>query len=799
MRRSFGLIRIWSSAPGAPLVRRPTDVLLAVVAVVGLVAASVLAPGPTEVDDAVMAFLQAIAPLTTWLWQVGWTLLALWALALLLLALAPGRRRAVLEMLAAALVAGGLGLLFSAWAGTPVVDTLTAIIGSIGEGPVYLPVRVAMATAIIVTASPLLARPLRLFGRGIIALGAVAAVGVTASTPLGVLAGILTGVLAAALVHLVVGTPPGVLAPADVEQACADLGCHVTDVRLADDQMAGVSRFLGTADDGTPVAIRVYGRDSWDTQVVGSLWRALTLRGESLRLGGTRMARVERLALASVLAERAGVAVAPVLVVGRAALGDAVLVQRGRGSAPADRTTFAAWWTALATLHAAGMAHGDLTMRALVTLPDGTSVLAEFSSPFSNADPGDQAADSARLLVLSALVLGADEAIAVATQALGSEALASTLPYLQPAVLDPATRTEVRAAGTLLTDLRQGAATACAVDLPDLEQVRRVTGRSVLTVAVIAFMAYVVVSALSGVDPQDVLSALADADWLWILAGLLLSPVVQMSYAVGTMGAALVRLRYIAVLMLQYAIQFIALVLPATAARIALEVRFFQSFGLKPGAAMSVGVIDSFLGFLVQIVLIVTILVSGLPAFTSSPRSTDTASSSTDTSSISPLMLVVALIVGGLAVSAVVPSLRHRVYGRVPALIASVREQMTAARSSLDVLRRPAKIAMMLGGNLGAQVLQAIILGLCLSAFGQEASLSQLILINTAVSLFAGLMPVPGGMGVAEAGYTAGLTAIGVPSAIAVSTAIAFRLVTFYLPPLWGAVAMRWLRRHEYV
>ena len=60
-------------------------------------------------------------------------------------------------------------------------------------------------------------------------------------------------------------------------------------------------------------------------------------------------------------------------------------------------------------------------------------------------------------------------------------------------------------------------------------------------------------------------------------------------------------------------------------------------------------------------------------------------------------------------------------------------------------------------------------------------------------------MPVPGGMGVAEAGFTVGLQAIGVPSAIAVSTAITFRLVTFYLPPIWGAAAMRWLRRHEYV
>ena len=41
----------------------------------------------------------------------------------------------------------------------------------------------------------------------------------------------------------------------------------------------------------------------------------------------------------------------------------------------------------------------------------------------------------------------------------------------------------------------------------------------------------------------------------------------------------------------------------------------------------------------------------------------------------------------------------------------------------------------------------AIILGLCLRAFGQSASLAALILVNTFVSLFAGFMPVPGGVG----------------------------------------------------
>ena len=47
-----------------------------------------------------------------------------------------------------------------------------------------------------------------------------------------------------------------------------------------------------------------------------------------------------------------------------------------------------------------------------------------------------------------------------------------------------------------------------------------------------------------------------------------------------------------------------------------MDVRFFQSFGVASGAAVSIGMIDSFSGFVVQIILLAVILLSGLPAFT---------------------------------------------------------------------------------------------------------------------------------------------------------------------------------------
>ena len=60
-------------------------------------------------------------------------------------------------------------------------------------------------------------------------------------------------------------------------------------------------------------------------------------------------------------------------------------------------------------------------------------------------------------------------------------------------------------------------------------------------------------------------------------------------------------------------------------------------------------------------------------------------------------------------------------------------------------------------------------------------------------------MPVPGGIGVAEASLAAGLMAYGVPPTIAGAAALTQRLVTFYLPPIWGWVAFRWLSKHEYL
>jgi uncharacterized membrane protein YbhN (UPF0104 family) len=102
------------------------------------------------------------------------------------------------------------------------------------------------------------------------------------------------------------------------------------------------------------------------------------------------------------------------------------------------------------------------------------------------------------------------------------------------------------------------------------------------------------------------------------------------------------------------------------------------------------------------------------------------------------------------------------------------------------------------GGNLVTELLYALALGATALAYGVHLNLGQLVLVNTSASVLSRLIPVPGGIGAAEAALSAGLIAVGVDSSTAFAIAITQRLWTFYLPPIWGYVSLRWLTRQGY-
>jgi uncharacterized membrane protein YbhN (UPF0104 family)/tRNA A-37 threonylcarbamoyl transferase component Bud32 len=801
-------IRLFSSAADAPRSRRPTDVVLLVLTVLTVAVLSFPAPGPTSIDSLVTDLVRNLPGLFGWFWEISYDLLIIWTLVLVALALfARGRKRLLFEEVLAGSLAVGLALVAGRLAGTDWSESLRAMAAS-SPPPVYVAVRVAPATAVVVMASPFMARPLRYVGRAVVGIGAVAAIALETALPIGMVAAFAVGIGSAAVVHLLFGSPAGRLTLDQVADALAELGVDATRLRQAPLEPRGVA--IATAEaDGRSLLVKVYGRDAWDGQLLASVWSALWYRGDTPHLALGRRQQVEHEAFVTLLAERAGVWVLPVVAAGMASQQDALLVTEATGrplrtldSHEIGDELLEGIWRNLERLHAVGIAHRRLDASRIVVRPDGTPAFGDFAGASVAADDADIAADRAQVLVATALGVGLERAASAALAALGTDALQQVLPLLQPAAVERQTRHAIGDQDWDLDDLRKACAEASGVELPKLARLRRVSLQSVGVVLLIGLVVYAVISALADVGLANLIDQFKAADLAWLAGALALSPVVPLAQAVATLGASFRPLRFGPVLMLQYAIQFIALAVPSSAARLALDIRFFGRNGIEGGAAISIGVIASVCGFVVQVLLILVIGLSGLASLDLGGSGASSTSSTGDSSSSDGyplLVLTAALVVAGVIVTLAVPKYRRAVTHAVPRYRAMLGSQASSAMTALRVLRSPPKVGMILAGNLGAQLLQAIILGLCLRSFGHHATMAELLLVNTIANLFAGFMPVPGGMGVAEAAYTAGLVALGVPNAAAMSTAIAFRMVTYYLPPIWGAIAMRWLRAHSYL
>ena len=119
-------------------------------------------------------------------------------------------------------------------------------------------------------------------GRRVLALGAAGALLAGTTSVGGTAAAILIGVAAGAAVRLALGTSAGLPTVADVAAALDDLGVAAQQLAPAERQVAGVFVVHGREPDGTPLTIKVYGRDAYDNQMLEKLWRRLWYRDGGL-------------------------------------------------------------------------------------------------------------------------------------------------------------------------------------------------------------------------------------------------------------------------------------------------------------------------------------------------------------------------------------------------------------------------------------------------------------------------------------------------------------------------------------
>lgn len=399
-------------------------------------------------------------------------------------------------------------------------------------------------------------------------------------------------------------------------------------------------------------------------------------------------------------------------------------------------------WRQVQALQSRRIAHRRLTGDALLVDRSGKVFVTDLRGGEIAAGDLVLRMDVAQLLTTTGLRVGAERAVAAALAVVGPDTVADCLPLLQPIALSRSTRAHLRRLARERSQREREAvldasdaakrARTHGAELPEdadrkavrksvrtekqaekralddaldeareedlLSQIRRevllirpqapvepvrlerIKPRTLLSFIAGAIAAYFLISQFTQADFGAVVE---QAEWGWVAAAVGFSALSYVAAAMSLLGFVPERVPFGKTVLAQIAGSFVKIVAPAAVGGVALNTRFLQRSGVRPGLAVaSVGASQLF-GLGCHILL--------LGAFGYLTGTEKTPSSLTPSRTVIAGLLTVAVLV--LVVTAI-PFLRKFVVTRVRSLFAGVVPRM------LDVVQRPQKLLTGIGGML---------------------------------------------------------------------------------------------------
>ncbi len=555
-------------------------------------------------------------------------------------------------------------------------------------------------------------------------------------------------------------------------------------VRQASSGVRGSRYYAATTAQGDHLDVVVYDRDQEAAGAFYRLYRSLRLQGQVSRSAPLSVDHtVERRALLSYATEDAGVPTPRLRALVRVGPEAAVLAynhcpgttlaRRNPGCSDAQLSCI---WDTVARLHAHHVTHRGLTADRILFTDDGQVVLLDPGDGDVAASDLQVRLDVAQLLAELALYVGPDRAARLALDKSSDGELLAILPLLQPVALARSTRTALRRRRDVLPALRQLLLAAVPGGQVAPVRLERIRLRTLLTLVASVAAVYLLAGEL---NRASLASVLRTANWHWVTGALALSAVTYVGAALSLSGFVAERLDFVRTLLAQLAGSFVTLVTPAAVGGAALNIRYLQKRKIPaPVAAASVGVaqVVAFVLHILLIVVFAALAGTGPGEPLKPPRWA--------------YFVLAGLVVAALAVLAV-PAGRRLLRARVAPTFSQVLPQLA------EVAQRPQKLAQGLGGALLLSLSYILCLAACVAAFGRSVPIASIGVVYLTGSAIGSLLPTPGGLGAVEAALTAGLTATGMPGAVAVSAVLLFRLLTFWLPVPFGWAALSYLERKK--
>lgn len=777
--------RYFAGGPNQPRARRVGDVTALVVGLSLVIWTAVNADRVAAVELALVDLARSFPSWLDQLYSTAYFIGFVLVIGLVLAVLGEGRKRLDLLRDIGLAAAGSLlvGMLLVWWLGDPSTISVFPEFRGDDVGPVFPMLRVALLTSAVVVASPHLARPIRRFAWAMVLVVGISGFGLGFGLPSDAVGGFGIGIVVASLVLIGFGSPKGFPDVEAIRTALGDLGVMVHDLVPLPDRSWGVQRLLGTLDDGNTIEVKTYARDATDSQVFAKAWQTLWYREGGQVFHYSRLHAVEHEALSLMVARKNGVGVPDVLRTGLGGDDMALLVTDRQGKPMPDGhlppALLLAAWSEVDALHRVEMSHGSLTIEAFA-VADGEPIIRNFALASFNAGATGRNLDIVSFLYSTAVEVGIEPAVSAAVEGVGSDALSDALPFLQTPALTRSQRRLVESPKRFIAELREAVATATSVELPQPAKLRRVKAGDLVMPALSLLAVYALLSLLTDIDFAAVWDVMQSATWIWVVVGFAVAQIVFVFEAFSMLYATGHPLPLKPLTILQVSVKWIGLAVPSAAGRVTMNALFLRKYGVSPTIAVTQGAIDGIAGFFVEALIIVVALITVDLSLEIDTPGFDWAA-------------ILLVVIGVIAVSVIAVLRVQRLRDSVVPVV------VDAWNLLLGVLKDPLRALGLLGANLASRTILAVALWFILQAIGTPLPLAVALVVTVATNLLAGLVPIPGGIGVAEAALTSFLVLAGLDPDGAFAAAVVFRVATFYIPAAEGFFAMKWLERADYL
>lgn len=273
------------------------------------------------------------------------------------------------------------------------------------------------------------------------------------------------------------------------------------------------------------------------------------------------------------------------------------------------------------------------------------------------------------------------------------------------------------------------------------------------------------------------LQSLTEANLWFVAAGISLTFLTFFAAATAFTALAIRPVSYRRTVIIQLASGFATKLLPAGAGGVALNVRYLHRQKHTIVEAGSVVALNNLLGFAGHMAILLSAVIFSTHHFT--PLQLP--------SFVLPVVLTAFILCALMLVA--VPLIKNKLLQLV----------LGIAKALSLYQKRPKRL---LAGFLAASMVTALYAGVLYTvarALGVELSLVQTLIVFSSGVIGATITPTPGGIGGAEAVLTATLVATGIPTPTALSIALGYRLLTYWLPILPGFFLFHFATRKGYV